>query len=64
MGAKGLLKLKNYVDAFRDKRAFEKASSRLQNTLFIPALEVFHGPSVKLNEQQQISRNKMHAAEA
>ena len=57
-GAKGLPKLNNYVDAFRADRALQKASPQFQNTLFITALEVFQRPSVKLNEQQQIKRDR------
>ena len=63
-GAKRFLKFNNYVDAFRAHSALEQTSSLPENTLFIPALEVFHRPSVILNEQQQIKRDEVYAVEA
>ena len=43
-GAKGFLNFNDYVDAFRAHSALEQTSSLSGNTLFIPALEVFHRP--------------------
>ena len=63
-GAKGFLKFNDYVDAFRAHSALEQTSSLSGNTLFIPASEVFHRPSVILNEQQQFKRDEVYAAKA
>ena len=63
-GAKGFLKFNNYVDAFWAKSALEQTSSLPENTLVIPALEIFHRPSVILNQQQQIKKDEMYAVKA
>ena len=63
-GAKGFLKFNDYVDAFRAHSALEQTSSLSGNTLLIPALEVFHRPSVILNEQQQVKTDEVYAAKA
>ena len=58
------MKFNDYVDAFRAHSALEQTSSLSGNTLFIPALEVFHRQSVILNEQQQVKRDEVYAAKA